>query len=176
MKKFYISDIHLFHESVIADCNRPYQNIKEMHDDIIVRWNKKVCKNDIVYIIGDVASPSNEEELKGVVDILRMLNGKKVLVIGNHDRESIKNFKFRKCFLDIKEYVRIYDGGKKVVLFHCPMEFWEGDKKGVIHIHGHVHNEPINKKINRYNAGVDVLGFEPKTLNEIVALNKEDVF
>ena len=63
---------------------------------------------------------------------------------------------------------KIYDGGKKVVIFHCPMECWEGDKKGVIHIHGHVHNEPITKRVNRYNVSVDVIDFEPKTLDEII--------
>lgn len=175
MKRFYIADMHFFHEKVIENCGRPYKTLKEMHDDIIVKWNKKVGKNDMVYIIGDVASPSNEDEMTGVIEILKILNGKKILVVGNHDRESIKNFKFRKCFIDIKEYFRIYDGSKKVVMFHCPMESWEGDKKGVIHIHAHTHNEPISKKENRYNAGVDVLGFEPKTLNELIELNKEDI-
>lgn len=168
MKRFYISDLHLFHKTIIEDCNRPYESLKEMHNDLIINWNRKVGKNDMVYIVGDVATVSNEEELLEVINIFKILNGKKVLIIGNHDRDSIKNFKFRKCFTDIKEYIRIYDCKKKVVIFHCPMEFWEGDKKGVIHLHGHVHNEPITKKANRYNVCVDSIGFEPKTLDEII--------
>lgn len=167
MKRFYISDIHLFHKSIISDCDRPYSSLQEMHNDIIVNWNKKVGKNDMVYIIGDVATVSSDKELLAVINIINTLNGKKVLVVGNHDRDSIKNFKFRKCFLDIKDYVRIYDKGKKIVLFHFPMECWEGDKKGVIHIHGHVHNEPIPAKKNRYNASADVVNFEPQTLDEL---------
>lgn len=169
MRRFYISDMHLFHKTIISDCGRPYTSLKEMHNDLIIKWNRKVGKNDIVYIVGDVATTSKEDELLEVVNIFKILNGKKILIVGNHDRDSIKNFKFRKSFTDIKEYVRIYDGGKKVVLFHCPMEYWEGDKKGVIHIHGHVHNEPITKKENRYNVSVDVIEFEPKTLEEIIS-------
>lgn len=174
MKKFYISDMHLFHHDILSTCNRPYKTLKEMHEDIIIKWNKKVSKNDIVYIIGDVASPSNSDDVKNVVNILKMLNGNKVLIVGNHDRESIKNFEFRKCFMEIKEYARKKDGRKKVVMFHCPLECWEGDKKGVVHIHGHIHNEPISKKDNRYNVGVDVLDFEPKTLDELINTSKKD--
>ena len=172
MKRFYISDMHLFHKTIISDCDRPYKSLKEMHNDFIIKWNRKVGKNDMVYVVGDVATTSNEEELLEVVNIFKILNGKKILIIGNHDRDSIRNFKFRKCFIDIKEYARIYDGGKKIVIFHCPMEYWEGDKKGVIHIHGHVHNEPITKKDNRYNVSADVIDFEPKTLDEIMSCTK----
>ena len=168
MKKFYISDIHLYQESVIRESERPYSSVKEMHDDFVIKWNKKVNKNDVVYILGDVASPSNESQILDVVNILKLLKGRKILILGNHDRESYKNLKFKKCFMDIKEYARVNDSGKKVILFHYPMESWEGDKKGVIHLHGHTHKEKIGFKENRYNVGVDVLGFEPKTLSEIM--------
>lgn len=171
MKRFYISDMHFFHKEIISDCNRPYNSLKEMHNDIIKKWNKKVGKNDIVYIVGDVATTSTEEELLEVVNIFKILNGKKVLVVGNHDRDSIKNFRFRQCFSIIKDYVRLYDNGKRVILFHCPIESWEGDTKGVIHMHGHIHNEPIKSRKNRYNVSVDVMDFEPKTLNEIILKN-----
>lgn len=168
MKRFYIADIHFFHPRIIDECNRPYKSLKEMHNDIILQWNRKVGKNDMVYILGDVASISKEEDMVDMINILKVLNGKKILIVGNHDRESIKNFKFRKCFVDIKDYCRVYDEGRKVVLLHFPMEFWEGDKKGVIHLHGHTHKDSINKKPNRYNVGVDVMGYVPKTLTEII--------
>lgn len=169
MKRFYIADTHFFHKNIIKDCNRPYTSLKEMHNEIILQWNRKVGKNDMVYMLGDIASVSSEEDVKGVISILKMLNGKKILIVGNHDRETIKNFKFRKCFVDIKEYCRVYDEDKKVVLLHFPMECWEGDKKGVIHLHGHVHKDPITKKENRYNVGVDIIGYAPKTLKEIIS-------
>lgn len=129
MKKFYISDMHLFHEEVLKSSERPYKSIQEMHNDIIVKWNKKVSKNDIVNIIGDVSSPNTGEDIRKVVDILKILNGNKVLIIGNHDRESIKNYDFRKCFIEIKEYARKKDGRRNIIMFHCPLESWEGQKK-----------------------------------------------
>ena len=168
MKRFYIADTHFFHKNIIKKYNRPFKSLNDMHNEIIINWNRKVGRNDMVYILGDVASVLEEENILNVVNILKILNGKKILIIGNHDRELIKNFKFRKCFVDIKEYARVYDSGKKLVLLHFPMECWEGDKKGVIHIHGHVHKEPLSKIENRYNVGVDVIGYEPKSLNEII--------
>ena len=168
MKKFYISDMHLFHEDVLKSSDRPYETIQDMHNDILIKWNKKVSRNDIVHIIGDVSSPKNQCDVKKVVDFLKLLNGNKILIIGNHDRESIKNYEFRKCFIEIKEYARKRDGNRNVILFHCPLESWEGQKKGYIHLHGHTHKDKISEIENRYNVGVDVRDFEPRTIDELV--------
>lgn len=168
MAKFYISDLHLFDKNIIKSANRPHKNLKEMHIDIIIKWNKKVSKNDIVYIVGDVASPNNLYETRELIKILKLLNGKKVLVIGNHDREMIKDSSFRKCFIKIEEYCRIFDNGKKIILFHFPIEDWEGRKKGAVHIHGHIHKKKISYIKNRYHAGCDTQGFLPLTLKELM--------
>lgn len=173
MKKFYIADLHLYHTDIIRTCNRPFNSIDEMHQEIVLKWNNKVKKNDIVHILGDVGAPTNKVEIKKIAKLLKYLNGKKILVIGNHDREAIKDIDFRRCFLEIKEYHRVYDSGKKVVMFHYPIEDWEGAKKGVYHLHGHIHKEHITERKNRYNVGADILNFEPMTLKEIVELNNE---
>ena len=89
MKRFYIADTHFFHNSIIKDCDRPFDSLKDMHNEIILQWNRKVGKNDMVYILGDVASVLKEEDIMNVVSILKTLNGKKILIVGNHDRETI---------------------------------------------------------------------------------------
>lgn len=165
MKKLYISDLHLFDKGIIKSSNRPHKNLEEMSTDIIIKWNKKVSKEDIVYILGDVGEI---EEVDEVCRILRRLNGKKVLITGNHDRETIKVPAFRKCFIQISDYFRVFDSGKKVVMSHFPFEDWEGKKKGVIHLHGHVHKEPLPNRKNRYNVGADIQDFTPRTLREII--------
>lgn len=53
--KYYISDLHLFHEATIKFDNRPFQNLEEMHETIMKNWNSKVTNGDTVYILGDIS-------------------------------------------------------------------------------------------------------------------------
>ena len=46
---FYISDMHFYHQNIIAFDKRPYKNLEEMHDDMIKKWNSVVNNNDTVY-------------------------------------------------------------------------------------------------------------------------------
>lgn len=56
---YYIADLHLFHKNVtkagINFDDRPYDDIPQMHEDILNRWNKKITNGDTVYILGDVS-------------------------------------------------------------------------------------------------------------------------
>ena len=47
--KYYISDLHLFHENAIAFDPRPFASLQEMHDTILKNWNDRVT-NGIWYI------------------------------------------------------------------------------------------------------------------------------
>ena len=44
--KYYISDLHLFHENAIAFDPRPFASLQEMHDTIL----KKMCIRDRYYV------------------------------------------------------------------------------------------------------------------------------
>ena len=48
--KYYISDLHLFHENAIAFDPRPFASLQEMHDTILKNWNDRVTNGDMVYI------------------------------------------------------------------------------------------------------------------------------
>ena len=84
-----------------------------------------------------------------------------------------KNFD-RTKFVWIKDYARINDGGIDVVLFHYPIAVWDKQHRGSIHLYGHIHdnaktNHPLTMELNRaYNVGVNINGYEPKTLNELL--------
>ena len=168
MSKYYISDLHLFDKDILKSAKRPHKNLKEMHTDIIIKWNKKVSTNDTVYILGDIGRPRNYKEKIEMIQILKSLNGKKVLIVGNHDREIIRDSRFKKCFVAIKEYYRILDSRKRVILFHFPIEDWEGKTKGTIHLHGHIHKKNINSIKNRYHIGCDNHNFTPVSLNDLL--------
>ena len=54
MKTFFTSDLHFGHENVIKFDERPFNSVEEMDEELIKRWNNKVGKGDIVYVLGDL--------------------------------------------------------------------------------------------------------------------------
>lgn len=53
-KVFFTSDLHFGHANVIRFDNRPFATVEEMDAELIRRWNDKVAKGDLVYVLGDM--------------------------------------------------------------------------------------------------------------------------
>ena len=174
MKIFYISDLHLCHKNIMDFCERPYNTVEEMNEDIIEKWNSVVTPNDVVRILGDIAFPKSQEDIEQVIKLVKRLNGNKTLIIGNHDHKLLKDERFIRLFSSIENYMMVKDNGRKVILFHYPIEEWDGFYKGSIHLYGHVHNNDVGLKDikNRYNVSADVIGFTPRTLDELIEIYK----
>ena len=51
---YYISDTHLGDMRVFNKCARPFASLEEMEKTIVDNWNKKVRKEDTVYVLGDL--------------------------------------------------------------------------------------------------------------------------
>lgn len=163
---YYISDLHLFHNNILnlPNCNRPFQTIEEMHEKIKVEWIKKVTYKDKVYILGDVGMYHERD----IADFLRNLPGKKFLVTGNHDVFNIRDKDFCLAFAWIRPYAEIWDEKRKVVLFHYPIQEWNGSYRDAYHVHGHVHAEKLDHIPKRYNVSCDVVDFTPQSLDELI--------
>lgn len=71
----FTSDLHLGHKNIVDLCNRPFRDVDAMDLELIKNWNRKVKKNDIVYLIGDVVW-----DKKKVAYYMEQLSGKKILV------------------------------------------------------------------------------------------------
>ena len=53
-KIFFTADTHFGHENVIQFDKRPFAPADEMDKEMIRRWNNKVDKGDLVYVLGDM--------------------------------------------------------------------------------------------------------------------------
>ena len=173
MKKLYVSDCHFGHQNIILYEHRPFESVEEMDKAMIEKWNKKVEKGDVVYILGDFAFGDKEY----IASILRKLNGNKILILGNHDLTIKRNRNFfKQYFAQIVDYCEIYDGNTFVTMSHYPMLTWNKAHHGSVNLAGHCHSmlhqdNPENVtlfKDNQYNVGADVIDFEPCTLQEII--------
>lgn len=171
MAIYYISDLHFNHARIIELCDRPYNNVKEMNEDMIKKWNSVVTDKDTVYFLGDAGLPRNVADQKAIAELMKKLNGKKHLLQGNHDHKLVKDTYFRKIFESISEYKRISDDGRTVILSHYPFEDWDGKFRGSFHIHGHIHNnkEAVKTVIpNRINVSAEVINYTPMTLDQLL--------
>lgn len=114
MKRHITSDTHFGHTNVIAYCARPFRSVKEMDAELIKRWNARVSKDDIVYHLGDFCFRAPQEKVK---ELVSKLNGRIILVMGNHD--SHPNKWYIECgFINATRYPIIVD--QNIILSHEP--------------------------------------------------------
>lgn len=171
---FFTSDTHFWHSNIIKYCNRPFMDIEEMNEEIIKRWNDKIGKDDLVFHLGDFAfcGPSQYKTL------LERLNGKIILILGNHDWRNIKEGYMSK-FNGIYQQLRIKVDDQRIYLNHFPFLCYEGSWRGVWQLFGHVHSGPYNngggldnprlKMLlpGQYDVGVDNNNFKPISYKEL---------
>lgn len=82
MTRYWTSDLHLGHERICKLAERPFASVEEMNTELVRRWNDTVGPDDDVIVLGDLAMGRFAETL----ELVAMLNGRKLLVPGNHDR------------------------------------------------------------------------------------------
>ncbi|NMA59707.1 MAG: hypothetical protein GX959_03865 [Clostridiales bacterium] len=179
---YYISDIHFDDQKIFDKCLRPFSGLEEYRREIILRWNRKVKSNDIVYVLGDIVEDTSIES----VNLFRQLNGIKHFIIGNHDLKILEAIKESNIFESINFMDLIDDEGRKVCVCHYPVMDWmEFNRNGIL-VYGHVHNKTVKngkayQEIKQYyldkpayNCGVDVTNYEPVTLDEMIKLKEEN--
>lgn len=133
-----------------------YKRMIYYHDEALIqRWNSKVKKNDLVYILGDFSFHTAQ----GTMDILKRLNGKKILIEGNHDMIYLDDKKFdRSLFEEITSYKEVKYKGNKLCLMHYLIQEYRNKNKEenfCIHLHGHIHDAKFNVPKHTYNVGID---------------------
>lgn len=133
MKRWVIADLHLGHKKILEfeEARKHFQDLDHMHRTIIVNWNGVVGTKDTVYVLGDVAFK------KYALPLLDRMNGRKILVKGNHDLYTWD--KYTPYFEDIKACHVI----GRTILTHIPIH--PGQKQRYdLNIHGHLHSQTLD--------------------------------
>lgn len=109
-----------------------------VHDaSLIHRWNQRVGSRDTVYILGDFGHP---------LRLAESLNGRKTLILGNHDDKHNVN-DFGKYFVDVLSWKVFRDSfAMPVVLCHYPLHAQVDDPTPrKLCVHGHIHEKLIRQ-------------------------------
>lgn len=139
---FLIADPHFSHEGVCKFLRddqsklRPWDNAADMDEAMIENWNSVVRPVDKVYVCGDLVMKAKKQ-----IGIMNRLNGKKVLIKGNHDIGELKVY--LPYFYDIRAF-HILDN---FAITHIPIHpDCLGRFRG--NIHGHIHQRNIMTNSN----------------------------
>ena len=186
---WFTSDTHFSHENIIKFCRRPFSNVEEMDNTIIENWNKTIPQDGLVFHLGDFAwggAPIWR-------NIREKLNGKIILITGNHDWKNGPQSMdaMLKLFERVAQQMYIRIGDRCMILNHCPLLCYGGTYRKpdqlVYNLHGHVHLTPsknTGKDFERmakfswptqYDVGVDFNNFTPISWNEVNAKIEQQV-
>jgi len=172
---WFISDTHFNHNNILSFKNnedkplRPFSSVEEMNETMIENWNKLVKPQDKIYHLGDVILGKAAE----FDPILSRLNGKKRLLLGNHDIEKTQHLA---KYFDLKHIFgakHLNVNGFKCVLSHIPLHTESIKPLGNINIHGHIHCNTVRlpnteEPDPRYvNICVEKTDYKPINLEEI---------
>lgn len=157
MGNYVISDTHFGHANILKFERTEFTTIDEHDEYIIKKWNERIHKTDTVYHLGDVGIKNKEY----LINIISRLNGKKILILGNHDRNaaSIK-FYLEVGFDEVYNKPIYYNS--KIILSHEPIQE-AYNNPFILNIHGHLHNSYLNLE-NFYNVSAALIRYIPQNL------------
>lgn len=152
--RYFISDLHFYHQNLNEqmDC-RGFADGKEMNEYMIRQWNRRVGPKDEVVILGDLSVGKG----KATNAIVEQLNGKLILLEGNHDRFLGDKQFDRSRFEWIGPYLELQDHKRKLVLCHYPILCYNGQYRKMrdgsdrtFMLYGHVHNTCDELLVNQF--------------------------
>lgn len=136
---------------------RSFSSVEEMDETIIERWNAVVKHDDYVYHLGDVIFDTRK-----TASIFTRLNGKKRLILGNHD--AVKGSVLINYFEKVVLWQRFDDLG--IIATHLPMHESGLVGKYTRNVHGHIHNQELPSP-NHLCVSVERTDFRPVNLSEL---------
>jgi calcineurin-like phosphoesterase family protein len=172
-RRFILSDHHMGQDSIYSFTDnsgqllRPWAKSAAEADEMMIEaHNKQVRQQDTTYFLGDVSMSA-----KLLVNLDRM-NGRKVLIRGNHDIFPMK--KYTPHFADIRGTHKL----GRLILSHYPLHSKSIPRWCKANVHGHTHANFVMRRVwwgamrpdPRYiNACVEKFGITPIDVEEILA-------
>ncbi|WP_267354115.1 MULTISPECIES: metallophosphoesterase [unclassified Methylobacterium] len=166
MATYITADTHFGHPLVVSDkiqARRPFASIQEHDETLVALWNAVVRPEDTVWHLGDFAHKCTEAY---ALKVFRRLNGRKLLVRGNHDGVS-ERLPWAEPVRDVAQiHIPSRDGAQGAFLSHYAHRVWPRMHRGDIHLFGHSHGSLPGTAAST-DVGVDCWEYAPTTLERI---------
>ena len=184
----YIRLSHIGHKNILHLCNRPFSSIEEHDHALVDNHNSVIAEVDLVYDLGDFAYRCSAEY---AVSVLRKLNGRRVILWGNHDKplrqalqrgmidDLIKSGKVQLIGSSDPRQSTSYMAtieGHDCWLSHYAHRTWPRAFRKAIHCFGHSHGN-LSDLYRSTDVGVDNNRFFPVSFATILErMNKVEEF
>lgn len=169
---FFTSDLHFGHKNLCKGLRG--MSAEESDQLIINNWNKVVTKRDLVYVLGDITMENQND----IPNYLSKLNGRIVLIGGNHDTKQCCDV-YRKLGITVMGCLKY----KGFICTHIPIHPYELEQEDRQllrgNIHGHVHKsgiidgEEYAPKTDYgplyYNVNIELHNYTPIAFDDLVA-------
>lgn len=156
----FIADLHFGHRSIInfERTYRPFATIEEHDAELVRRWNKKVRKNDVVWVLGDLAWTR-----EALLEYVPQLGGRIKLVLGNHDNLKLADY-FQ---TGIESVYGCVGWRRRILLTHMPT--WiDSRERWTWNIHGHTHSRGSPEGWNYHRSvSAELIDLTPIRLDEL---------
>lgn len=150
---FVFTDPHWGDENLRKIARPEFENTDALDDFMIMQWNKIVKEKDTVYVLGDLGH-------KNAIDkVMPQLKGKKILILGNHDKYSAKYYE--RFFHKVYKHPIYY--ANRIILSHIPTPV----EPGIINVHGHTHLIDIDTPFH-FNVSVERTNYSPVKMKKFV--------
>ena len=158
MSVYLVADTHFGHRQILLYEKRPFESVEEMDRELVKRWNKTVKKGDLVIHLGDFALTGRAR----IYELLEKLNGKKWLIMGNHDWSHSTSWWRRAGFEEAFKQPIIYE--EFFILSHRPV--YLNESMPFANLHGHIHSKKMDYK-GYVNMSVENWDYKPVNFEEI---------
>ena len=165
MTTFFTADSHLADPHILRA--RAFPSIEAHDEALIARWNARVGAEDEIWHVGDLLGGVGRERCAA---LFARLQGRKRLVVGNHDSNRVLELPWAAPPVDHARLVLRSASGAEVRLYlsHYPMRSWPGLWRGTRHLHGHTHSM-LPGTSQSCDVGADAWDYAPASLDEVVA-------
>jgi len=155
---YFTADEHYGHAKILKYCKRPFNNVDEMDEYMLVEHNNIVGHDDTTVHIGDFSLYSRK--YKDVYEkYITRLKGKHIFIPGSHD-QWLKGTKMNSHI-----WQKSIDY-KQIVCCHYSMNVWPASHYNSWHLFGHSHGNLEGKGLS-FDVGVDSHDFKPWSFEEV---------
>lgn len=151
---WFIGDVHAGHKN-IHKFRTQFESEEHHYETVKENYHSCVTKRDKVYFTGDTAFTKERLE-----DIGSWTAERKVLILGNHDRDSLSMEDLCKYFDEIYSLKKY----KEFWISHAPIH--PAELRGKYNIHGHVHFQNVDDP-RYFNTSLENIEYIPIDLNNI---------
>lgn len=160
---YVTADPHFGHKNIIEYEIRPFNSVEDMEKKLISNWNKVINNKSKIFVLGDFSFLGKEETKR----VISNLNGRKILVLGNHDRAHSLMWWYDAGFDEVYKYPIVIN--EYLIMSHEPPQYTPPNTP-YLYIYGHVHSSEMYKTITKTSCCVSLerWGYSPVPIKTII--------